>query len=61
MTTDASIRIDIGGLIVYTSLTDVLVGYGPDFGAILVAVRLHSIAATQLGGGSAVDEGDSKA
>jgi hypothetical protein len=46
MTTNAGFCVDVGGLVVDTSLADVLVGYGPDFGAILVAVRLHSIATT---------------
>jgi hypothetical protein len=46
VTAYASIRIDRGRLVVDASLADVLVGYGSDFGAILIAVRLHSIAAT---------------
>jgi hypothetical protein len=45
MTADASVRIDMSRLVVDTSLTDVLIGDGPDFGTILIAVRLHSVAA----------------
>jgi hypothetical protein len=46
MTTNALVGINVGGAVVDPSLADVAVGYGPYFGAVLVAVRCSLARAT---------------
>jgi hypothetical protein len=59
MATDAGLRVDGCCLVVDTSLADVAVGDGRDFGAVPVAVRgPRTGAATQLAGGFAVGDGE---
>jgi hypothetical protein len=61
MATETSAWVDLYCTIVGTRLADVVVGDGPNLGAILIAVRVErSGTATQLTGGSAVGEGEEK-